>query len=151
MARDRPRGYELRLQSQFYFLWSLLYKNAPVETGIPGERRPELMNSLKKMIGFIHTHYMEKITLDDIAASGMMCRSKCCHLFKQTLRQTIFGYLLRYRIRKSLSLLTQTGMSITEIAGRCGFNSASYYTEIFNKITGLTPRDYRRQPKRDSF
>ncbi|MDR1412222.1 MAG: helix-turn-helix transcriptional regulator, partial [Spirochaetaceae bacterium] len=86
----------------------------------------------------------EKITLDDIAASGMMCRSKCCHLFKQILRRTIFEYLLHYRIRKSLSLLTDTGMSITEIAGQCGFNSASYYTEIFNKITGMAPRDYRK-------
>jgi AraC-like DNA-binding protein len=99
------------------------------------------------MIGFIHAHYPEKITLDAIASAGMMCRSKCCHLFKQTLRQTIFEYLLHYRIRKSLKLLTDTGMSITEIAGRCGFNSASYYTETFNKITGMTPRDYRRQPK----
>jgi transcriptional regulator GlxA family with amidase domain len=102
------------------------------------------MKSLKRMLGFIHGHYMEKITLDDIAASGMMCRSKCCRLFKQTLRRTIFEYVLHYRIRKSLSLLTDTGMNITEIAGRCGFNSASYYTELFNKIVGMAPREYRK-------
>jgi AraC-like DNA-binding protein len=146
MAREQSDGYELRLQSQFFFLWSLFYENAPAETGIP-TGRPELMKNLKKMIGFIHVHYPEKITLDDIASSGMMCRSKCCQLFKQTLHQTIFEYLLHYRIRKSINLLTDTGRSITEIAGRCGFNSASYYTEVFNKITGMTPRDYRRQPR----
>jgi AraC-like DNA-binding protein len=146
MVRERPDGYELRLQSRFFFLWSLLYENAPVATGIPAGR-PELMKSLKNMIGFIQAHYPEKITLDAIAASGMMCRSKCCRLFKQTLRQTIFEYVLHYRIRKSLTLLTDTGMSITEIAGRCEFNSASYYTAIFNKILGMTPRNYRRQPK----
>jgi AraC-like DNA-binding protein len=38
-------------------------------------------------------------------------------------------------------------MSVTEIAGSCGFNSASYYTEVFNKITGMTPRDYRAQKR----
>jgi YesN/AraC family two-component response regulator len=102
------------------------------------------MKSLKRMLGFIHGHYMEKITLDDIAASGMMCRSKCCHLFKQTLRRTIFEYVLHYRVQKSLSLLTDTGISITEIAGRCGFNSASYYTEMFSKMMGMAPRDYRK-------
>jgi AraC-like DNA-binding protein len=142
MAWEQPDGYELRLQSQFFFLCSLFYKNTSVETGFPAGRS-ELMKSIKKMIGFIHVHYTEKITLDDIAASGMMCRSKCCHFFKQILHQTIFEYLLRYRIRKSINLLTNTGMSITEIAGGCGFNSASYYTEVFNKITGMTPRDYR--------
>jgi AraC-like DNA-binding protein len=74
----------------------------------------------------------------------MMCRSKCCRLFKQTLHQTIFEYLLHYRIRKSLNLLADTRMSVTEIAGRCGFNGASYYTELFTKIVGMTPRDYRK-------
>jgi AraC-like DNA-binding protein len=74
----------------------------------------------------------------------MMCRSKCCSLFKQTLHQTVFAYLPHYRIRKSLNLLTGTRMSVTEIAGRCGFNSASYYTELFTKTVGMTPRDYRK-------
>jgi AraC-like DNA-binding protein len=146
MVREQPDGYELRLQSQFYLLWSLLYKNSPAETGIPAGRT-ELMKGLKKMIGFIHVHYSEKITLNDIAASGMMCRSKCCYLFKQTLHQTVFEYVLRYRIRKSLNLLTDTGMSIIEISERCGFNSASYYTEVFNKIMGITPRDYRTKKR----
>jgi AraC-like DNA-binding protein len=144
-AREQSDGYELYLRSQFFFLWSLFYKNALAETGIPAGRT-ELMKSLKKMIGFIQAHYTERITLDDIAASSVMCRSKCCRLFKQILHQTIFEYLVHYRIRKSIKLLTDTGMSIAEVAGRCGFNSASYYTETFNKITGMTPRDYRRKP-----
>ena len=97
------------------------------------------------MIGFIHRHYAEKITLDDIAAAGMMCRSKCCQLFKETLHQTVFECLLHYRIRKSLSLLIDTDNSITEIAETCGFNSPSYYTEVFNKIMKITPRDYRKK------
>ena len=97
------------------------------------------------MIGFIHRHYAEKITLDDIAAAGMMCRSKCCQLFKETLHRTVFEYLLHYRIRKSLSLLTDTDNNITEIAETCGFNGSSYYTEVFNKIMEITPRDYRKK------
>ncbi|MDR1251519.1 MAG: AraC family transcriptional regulator [Treponema sp.] len=144
VVRERPDGYELHLQSQFYFLMRLFYKNVPAETGIP-PGRPELIKGLKNMIGFIHAHYTEKITLDDIAASGIMCRSKCCNLFKQTLRQTAFEYLLHYRIKKSLNLLAGTDISITEIAGNCGFNNASYYTEVFNKIMGITPRDYRKK------
>jgi AraC-like DNA-binding protein len=143
IAHKQPDGYELRLQSQFYFLWELLYKNSQAETGILPPRTA-LMRGLKEMIGFIHTNYAEKITLDDIAGAGMMCRSKCCHLFKQTLHQTVFEYLLHYRIKKSLGLL-DTDRSITEIAAACGFNSASYYTELFNKVMGTSPRDYRKR------
>jgi len=80
----------------------------------------------------------------------MMCRSKCCRLFKQTLHQTAIEYLLHYRIKKSLNLLTETDLSISEILYRCGFNSASYYTEVFNKIIGTSPRDYRKEKQENS-
>jgi transcriptional regulator GlxA family with amidase domain len=143
MAREQPPGYELRLQSQLYFLWSLFYTNTRSEAGI-SPLRTELMKGLKEMVGFIHTHYVEKISLDAIAKAGMMCRSKCCRLFKQILHQTAIEYLLRYRIRKSLSLLTETDLSITEISEACGFSGASYYTEVFHKIMGTGPRDYRK-------
>jgi transcriptional regulator GlxA family with amidase domain len=79
----------------------------------------------------------------------MMCRSKCCRLFKQILHQTAIEYLLHYRIKKSLSLLTETDLNITEISDACGFRSASYYTEVFNKIIGISPRDYRKKKQKN--
>jgi transcriptional regulator GlxA family with amidase domain len=102
------------------------------------------MKGLKEMVGFIHTHYAEKVTLDDIAGAGMMCRSKCCRLFKESLHQTAIEYLLHYRIQKSLGLLMETDLNITEISDTCGFRSASYYTEVFNKIMGTSPRNYKK-------
>lgn len=96
------------------------------------------------MIGYIQKHYAEEISLNDIAAAGIMCRSKCCALFKHTLQQTPFEYLLHYRIQKSLSLLAAGTLTITAIATTCGFNGASYYTEVFRKIIGVSPSVYRK-------
>jgi AraC-like DNA-binding protein len=96
------------------------------------------------MIGYIQKHYAEKITLHDIATAGLMCRSKCCQLFQQTLHQTPFEYLLRYRVQKSLSLLARNNLTITAIALACGFSGASYYTEVFHKIMGISPSAYRK-------
>jgi len=73
-----------------------------------------------------------------------MCRSKCCHLFQQTLHQTPFEYLLHYRIQKSLSLLADGDLSITAIAAACGCSGASYYTEVFRKIMSISPNAYRK-------
>ena len=63
------------------------------------------------------------------------------------LRQSPMEYLRDYRLRQSLPLLTDTTLSVTEIAFRCGFNSSSYYTETFHRSMGCTPLQYRRRSR----
>ena len=98
-----------------------------------------------KMTGFIHQNYEHKITLDDIAAAGCVCRSRCCELFSNYIGQTPNNYLIRYRIQKSCEMLKETKRSILEIAVACGFGSPSYFSYAFRKETGLVPQDYRKQ------
>jgi len=95
------------------------------------------------MTGFIQKNYESKITLGDIAAAGPVCRSKCCKLFGEYVGQTPNGYLTRYRIGKSCEMLRETNMSILEIAMACGFQNPSYFTQVFHKEFGMTPREYR--------
>lgn len=79
------------------------------------------------MTGFIGQNYDSKITLDDIAASGSVCRSKCCRLFNEYVGQSPNAYLTRYRINKSLEMLRETNMSVIEVSLACGFQSPSYF------------------------
>lgn len=133
----------LNVLSTMFDFWNLLYQDA-----ITRERTNSSvvkLDALKDMITFVQLNYREKITLDEIAEAGMMCKSKCCQLFKTNLRQSPMTYLTAYRIRTSLPLLTGTTDSITDIALACGFNSGSYYTETFQKVMGMTPKDYRKQ------
>jgi AraC-like DNA-binding protein len=101
--------------------------------------------SVWNMTGYIQKNYNRKITLDDIAAAGFVCRSKCCKLFNEYIGQTPNAYLTRYRIQKSCEMLIETNMSVMEISMACGFQSPSYFTQIFQKENGLTPRDFRNQ------
>lgn len=98
-----------------------------------------------KMTGFIQGHYDAKITLNDIAASGAVCRSRCCELFNKYVGQTPNAYLMKYRIAKSCGMLRETGRTVSEIAMACGFQSASYFSAVFRRETGLAPQDYRKQ------
>ena len=50
------------------------------------------------------------------------------------------NYLMSYRIEQSIPLLVNTSYTITEIALQVGFSGASYYTEIFHRIMGITPK-----------
>ncbi|MDR1949111.1 MAG: AraC family transcriptional regulator [Spirochaetaceae bacterium] len=102
LTREQPPHYALETQSRFYSLWSILYENT---VAVNGSREQKTTAHIKEMVAYIHKHYAEKITLDDVAAAGMMCRSKCCRVFKEILHQTVFEYLLDYRIRRSLPLL----------------------------------------------
>ena len=143
---DKIPCYELIAQSKFFQLWNQLYQNTVAKHGYElAETDP--MSPLKTMISFIQNHYQEKITLSDVAESGMMCQSKCCRLFRDALKQSPIEYLQNYRIGKGIYLLDHTDMTITEIALECGFHGASYFTETFRKINGLTPKEYRKQGK----
>lgn len=59
------------------------------------------------------------------------------------------NYLMSYRIEQSIPLLVNTSYTITEIALQVVFPGASYYTEIFHRIMGITPSDYRCQIRGD--
>ncbi|MDR1639636.1 MAG: AraC family transcriptional regulator [Clostridiales bacterium] len=96
-----------------------------------------------QMTDFIHKNFNIKISLDDIAAAGSVCRTKCCKLFGKYLNRTPTSYLTDYRIQKSYEMLRNNSCSITEIALSCGFQNDSYYTYVFHKETGFTPREYR--------
>lgn len=97
------------------------------------------------MVSYLYQHYSEKITLDDIAASGHVSRSKCCRIFKHYLQQSPIDFLNAYRLKVSCSLLASTDKSITEIALACGFNHLSYFSKYFAENYGCTPREYRKQ------
>jgi AraC-like DNA-binding protein len=105
----------------------------------------QLQTIVWKMTGFIHQHYDRKITLDDIAASGAVCRSKCCELFNKYVGQTPNTYVLRYRITKSCDMLRETNRTVCDIAITCGFQSASYFSYVFRSEIGLTPQNYRKK------
>ena len=71
-----------------------------------------------------------------------ICKSNCSVLFHKYVCQTPISYLTRYRLNQSINLLFHTDMSITEISYEVGFNSTSYYSEMFKKYYHCTPREY---------
>lgn len=90
---------------------------------------------------------MEKITLDDIAAQIHICKSECCRFFKKHMRESLFDYLLYYRVEKSLPLLAENQLSITEISAQTGFSSPGYFSRIFREQMHCSPTQYRVSKK----
>ncbi len=106
--------------------------------------------SFLNMTNFIHNHYDEKLSIEDIAVSGSVCRSKCCQLFKRFVKKSPNDYLTQYRLTKSCELLRDTHLSMTEISMLCGFQTSSYFAAVFKKAFHQTPKEYRMLSKRSS-
>ena len=98
---------------------------------------------IRKMVGHIQNHYQEKITLEEIAAAGAVCRSKCCRLFREKLHISPVNYVIRYRLEKACDLIRE-GYSITDAAFSAGFQGLSYFSESFRKAYGIKPSRYLR-------
>lgn len=111
---------------------------------------PQVMNAsrntarLKKILTYIHGHYQEKITLENIAEEINICSSECCRFFKKYMKESLFDYLLDYRVDQSLPLLAKGEYSITEVAAMCGFSNSAYFSKVFRERMGYTPSDYQK-------
>ena len=142
-CRRHYEGYELMMISRLTAAWAALYSLLSPDLLSYSTAMEEDLSTQRNMISFIYLNYTQKLSLNDIAAAGSICRSKCCRIFKKYLNKTPIDFLNAYRLEVSMRLLTDTAMSITEIALSCGFQSPSYYAEIFQQHKGCTPSHYR--------
>lgn len=137
-------GFEMEIAGLLYRLWNRIAGEARL---LPSESAAKPSSDLtvqKDMVAYIYQRYREKLTLADIAASGHVCRSKCCEIFKRYLQQSPIDFLNSYRLKVSCDKLADTQESITQIAFSCGFNHLSYFSQLFYRSFGCTPSDYRK-------
>lgn len=142
LFRENPVGYELLIISEMCRFWVLLYQNLGDEAW--GEM-PASITTLKGILSLIHENYNQKLSLGQLAKAGNISKGECCRLFQKTLKQAPFAYLNFYRIQKSIPLLLQGELNITEISECVGFRGASYFSEVFKKVMNCSPREYRKQ------
>lgn len=98
---------------------------------------------IRKAIGYIHMHYKEEISIDSICEELDINKCYFCSLFKKYTGNTFSYFLNNFRVEKSKELLTNTNLSLLEVAFCVGFNNQTYYSIIFKKFTNQTPSQYR--------
>ncbi len=103
---------------------------------------------LRRAIEFMHDNYSRELSLEEIAAAAYLSEYHFARLFKQIMGVTTHVYLANLRLERARKLLTDTSLSISEIAAMVGYQSQSHFTKIFKSVTGLPPRLYRESSKR---
>lgn len=93
---------------------------------------------------YVEEHYDEKITLHCLARKMFINTSYLSNLFSEVAGVNYRDYVTSVRVRHAKKLLKTTDYSIEEISRRTGFSDSKYFSKIFKKSTGETPRSYRK-------
>lgn len=92
----------------------------------------------------INENYKNKISLKTVADKLHTNPSYLSMLFKQQMGLTFTDYLNEIRINRACELLGNTNYNLVDISMLCGFDDQSYFSKVFKKMKGITPKDYRK-------
>lgn len=99
--------------------------------------------TVNRILKYIEDHYDSEITLSSLAEKFYFHPKYIGRLFKQGSGKNFSDYLCEYRIQKAKQLLIESDLKSFDIAGKVGFSDASYFTNVFKKVTGCYPSKYR--------
>lgn len=144
LYQEKSEGFEYRIYLLLLENWFAVWKQFRNTGREPEEHTAEdrNMQRLKLIFRYLHEHYAEKITLQDVAGQVNICEAECCRLFKRYMKESLFDYLLDYRVEQSKAVLLES--TVTEAAQNSGFGSPAYYTKVFKERMGCTPREYKK-------
>jgi two-component system response regulator YesN len=101
---------------------------------------------------YIDHHYMDPdISLQAVASRVGHSPSHFCTVFSEATGRTFKSYLTGLRIQRARELLRTTSLRTADISDQVGYNDPHYFSLVFRKATGLSPREFRQQAQRPSL
>ena len=143
LSQNRTELFELEVQRQLLGIWGELFRHWSDQAQTVSD--PEKIQRMRVILAYLHQHYGEKITLEDVAKEVGLCKSECCRFFRRQMRQSLFDYLLDYRIGRSLPLLRESQATVAEVASQVGFSNPAYFSKVFRGRMKRSPREYRTE------
>lgn len=140
---QRGERHELDRENVACLLISLLSMLPETEVSVPQD---EYLLSEQVML-WVEEHYMEKISLQNIAADLQKSKSYVSRRFHSETGEKINEYITTYRLRKACELLLRTALPINDIAQQIGYADTTYFITAFKKGIGESPLQYRKQHK----
>lgn len=92
---------------------------------------------------YIERHMAGDLSLPRVASHVFVCSAYLSELFPTCTGKKFCEYVAFRRVERAKTLLCTTRLSVQEISQQCGFGSSSYFSCVFSKHTGLSPRSYR--------
>jgi len=98
---------------------------------------------IAKATEYIASRYHHDLGIDEVSEYVGLSASHFCVLFKQETGMTFLDYLTRMRMEKACSILRHSEVKVYQIAPLVGYQDPRYFAQVFKKMTGMTPTEYR--------
>ena len=96
---------------------------------------------------YIRDHLSERLTLNDVAAVFNFSPNYLSQLFAQNSESGFVEFVTATRITAAKELMASTDLKVYEISDKVGFDSAFYFSKVFKKLEGVSPREYMQRMK----
>lgn len=129
------------------------------QNDVPGDVSPVIADEelshyrpeIQSILNYIHEHYDERITLQDLSAFACLNEAYLSRLFKMETKKTINSYINELRIYKAKELLKSPNIMVKEVAQLVGIKDQLYFNRVFKKFCGENPTDYQHRVKKINF
>ena len=130
---------DLKLRELLLFISRSLEEGALVSAS--------LLDEIEQAMAYFHQHFDLPIVIEDYARQHHMTPWWFIQNFKKIAQVTPAQYLVSLRINHALSLLDHTDYSIAKVAAAVGYDNPLYFSRLFRKHVGYSPRAYKKQKR----
>lgn len=102
-------------------------------------------SAVQNVKAYIESNFHLELTLPELARLVYISPYHLAHLFKEEVGMAPIQYLIQCRITHAKRLLTETNLSVKDIAMKVGYPNANYFNLLFKKMTGLSPGKYSKK------
>lgn len=102
-------------------------------------------NKMEAVYQYVLENFKAKVHTKKAASLAHMNEAAFCRYFKRRTKKTLSQFVNNVRVTHAMYLLTEKGMSISDICFECGFDNLSYFNRQFKLITSKTPFIFRKE------
>ena len=117
---------------------------------VMNEKEPDLLNSrdadILRATRYIYNNFRKPLTLEEVSSVASLSPTYFSKKFKLITGMGFKEYLNYVRLKHAQTALLTSDSSITDIALEYGFNDSNYFKDLFKKVYGKSPREYRKNP-----
>lgn len=128
---------ELAISMKLYEVLALLGINS---------QQPSV-SQIDRVIRYINQNYAEEIDLEELARAAQLSVSRFSEVFKNETNCSPYKYVINTRLHVACRMLSSTKLSVSEVAERVGFGSATSFIYSFRQKYGITPKQYMLKTK----
>lgn len=141
--KNREEKYaDMAIQARIQIVYGLLARH--FEVAQTDTKTMDNFLDFQAVLSYINENYKEQITLADIAGKLNYSTGHVCTMFLTYTGQNFKAYLDSIRVHEASRLLLGSNAMISRIGVQCGFENVRTFNNVFRRVTGMTPSQFRK-------